>query len=77
MINERETLADFNQIVKMVLPERLHIYRPPGCKDTIIGKGLSLPEIWEAYDQLTGESDQTLDYLVNQNNTTISSLSEM
>ena len=45
-----------------------YIYRPKGGKDTVIGKvtNLDLPGVWAAYKQLTGDSTETLDYIVQE-----------
>ena len=45
-----------------------YIYRPPGTKDIVLGKviSLSIPDVWEAYRQLTGTSKQTLNYIVDE-----------
>ena len=45
-----------------------YIYRPPGTKDIVLGKVISqsIPDVWEAHRQLTGDSAQTLDHIVTE-----------
>ncbi len=41
------------------------IYRPPGCKDIVMGSdNMSLPDVWDHYKQLTSSSQDTLQYIV-------------
>jgi len=59
----------YQQLPKYVYVNRgRYIYRPPGAKDIVLGKvsSLNLPGVWESYKQLTGESTETLDYVVQE-----------
>ena len=56
----------YQQLPKYVYVNRgRYIYRPPGCKDIVIGSivQLSIPDVWESYKQLTEQSVKTLDYI--------------
>lgn len=45
-----------------------YIYRPPGAKDSILGKvdTLMIPDVWEAYAAITRQSTTTLQYIIDQ-----------
>jgi len=64
----RNRKKTYQKLPKYVYVNRgRYIYRPPGAKDIVIGKtSLSIPDVWESYKQLTGQSNDTLDYIASE-----------
>ena len=65
----RNRKKGFQKLPKYVYVNReRYIFRPPKCKDIVIGKvsSLSIPDVWEFYKQLTGSSTETLDYIIDE-----------
>ncbi|MCP3669908.1 MAG: hypothetical protein GY814_05655, partial [Gammaproteobacteria bacterium] len=58
----------FQKLPKYVYAQRKRIiYRPPGSRHVVLG-GVDTPmaDIWRAYEDLTGQSKDTLAYLVGE-----------
>lgn len=58
----------FSKLPKYVYAQRKRIiYRPPGERAIVLGNlDTPIPEIWNTYRQISGESKSTLDFLIDQ-----------
>jgi integrase len=56
----------FQRLPKYVYAQRKRIiYRPPGSRHVVLGSAdTPMADIWRAYEDLTGQSTDTLDYIV-------------
>ena len=42
-----------------------YVYRPPGCKNIVLGN-ITVPEIWDAISNISGDTKETLDYIAGE-----------
>ncbi len=56
----------FQKLPKYVYWNRCrYVYRPPGSKNIVLGN-ITIPEIWDAVSNISGNSKETLDYIASE-----------